>query len=60
MKHVKDQKSSDTVVPWHTPQRNAPDDTVMCDGTLTTKQEAWADIVRCDKCRYYAYHGIGD
>lgn len=58
--HVKDQKSSGTVVPWHTPTMQRPDPKVMCDGKLTTTQEAWADVTRCDRCKYYDYFGIGD
>jgi hypothetical protein len=59
-KHVKDQQRSATVVPWHTPTSSAPDDNNLCDGKLTMTQEAWADVTRCDKCKYYEYFGIGD
>lgn len=58
--HVKDQERSATVLPWHGSTANAPDVTVMCTGKLTTTQEAYADVTRCDSCRYYAYWGIGD
>lgn len=58
--HVKDQQNSATVVPWHTPTRSAPDAEAMCSGKLTMTQEAYADVTRCDSCRYYAYWGIGD
>lgn len=58
--HVKDEQRSATVVPWNPSSRNAPDDRVMCDGKLTTTQEAYADVTRCDKCGYYSWWGIGD
>lgn len=58
--HVKDQKSSATVVPWHTATSHAPEPEARCFGTLSVKQEAWADVTRCDSCNYYAYWGIGD
>jgi hypothetical protein len=58
--HVKDQNSSATVVPWHGSSKHAPDPDEMCDGQLTSTQEAYADVTRCDKCKYYAYWGIGD
>lgn len=58
--HVKDQQKSATVVPWHTPTSNAPDARVMCSGELKTTQEAYADVTRCNSCKYYAYWGIGD
>lgn len=58
--HVKDQKKSGTVVPWHTDTRSAPDEQEKCTGTLTMTQEAYADVTRCNSCNYYAYWGIGD
>lgn len=58
--HVKAEKSTATAVPWHGTQRSAPDEKVMCDGNLTTSQEAWADVTRCDKCDYCDRWGIGD
>lgn len=58
--HVKDQQKSATVVPWHTPSQSAPEPDVMCDGELTMTQEAYADVTRCNKCKYYSYWGIGD
>lgn len=60
MVHVKDQNSSATVVPWHGSRSDAPDPTDMCDGELTTTLEAYADVTRCNKCKYYSYWGIGD
>lgn len=58
--HVKDADKYATVVPWHGTRNEAPDKTAMCDGELKTTQEAWADVTRCNKCKYYAYWGIGD
>jgi hypothetical protein len=58
--HVKDRQFSGTVVPWHGSSHSAPDENVMCDGTLTLSQEAWADVTTCDKCEYYSRWGIGD
>lgn len=60
MTHVRDEKRSATVVPWHTPTKHAPDGRITCDGKLTTTQEPYADVTRCDSCSYYAYWGIGD
>jgi hypothetical protein len=60
MAHVKDQQSSASVMPWNGSSREAPDATVMCDGKLTTSQEAYADVTRCDSCKYYSWWGIGD
>lgn len=58
--HVKDEQRSGTVVPWHGSTRRSPDDEVMCEGKLTTRQEAWADVTTCDTCKYHEYWGIGD
>lgn len=58
--HVKDEQRSATVVAWNPSSRSAPDDKVMCDGKLTITQEAYADVTRCDSCKYYAWWGIGD
>lgn len=58
--HVKDRKKSGTVVPWHSGSDHKPDPEVMCQGTLTMTQEAYADVTRCDTCDYYDYWGIGD
>lgn len=57
--HVKDTNRAATVM--HSGGRNeAPNPAEYCDGTLTVTQEAWADVTRCDKCKYYSYFGIGD
>lgn len=58
--HVKDEQRSATVVPWHGSRADSPNPKAMCDGKLTTTQEAYADATRCDKCGYYSYWGIGD
>jgi len=59
-RHIKAEKSRATVVPWHGSTRSAPDDTEYCDGKLTMRQEAWADVTTCDTCDYYKSWGIGD
>ena len=58
--HVKDEQRSGTVVPWHGQTKRSPDETVQCDGKLSTTMAAYGDITSCDKCRYHAYWGIGD